>query len=526
MNSSQPQGILDAFVEAHYYSNGICYQHFPRSVSRPSWAPASDRVGLRNEFPVVGNACAVEWCRLLTASGDRVTWIALYRSAVDALSGNRENHAGIGVWLRGPVQLSATDLLKSLDVALKETKLADGKLSPEDDGLLSRFSEWLKTTISPSADFGGGLNHGSGALRQSKIWKIIPSDQALDSVGRHIRALSHSLTVLNEDRYLYAVTSDTQADFEAVPSIEMIDAAFFQDISSHLAKMRREHDINVDRCVRLEARKAELEAQIPIAQEKIASLESDAAALRTTLAAAKQGPKEIMFQTRDQIMVHLAGLERRVDALGDQAAANEIIAKLDRIQSAIGRLEKYQSLPSTPPVFQGNSPVPNYGPAQRMPALPPEQDNRWSNAEKGIVAVFVIVVTAIVAALAWKFWPNSPAVPVDPPLEASAYPYSLSTPEQRTAELEKSRNLVDSYHTLAEKGDVHAQGNLGLAYYNGRGVARDYIQAYKWFSLVSASAAGSEVRNQAIKNRDIVAAKMSRDQIAEAQRLAREWRKK
>lgn len=99
------------------------------------------------------------------------------------------------------------------------------------------------------------------------------------------------------------------------------------------------------------------------------------------------------------------------------------------------------------------------------------------------------------------------------------------TPEQARAELAKRRALAASYHTLAEKGDVHAQGNLGLAYYNGRGVARDYIQAYKWFSLVSASAAGSEVRNQAIKNRDIVAAKMSRDQIAEAQRLASAWRK-
>ena len=432
MNSSQPQGVVDVFVEAHYYSGGICYQHFPRSMPRPAWAPRSDQVGLRNEFPVVGNACAVEWCRLLTASGDKVTWLALYRPAVDAVLGSRENHAGIGVWLRGPVEFSATEVLKSLNVALKATKLGDGKLSPADDNLFSEFLDWLKNTIFPGADFWGGLNHGSGALRQGKLWQIMPSDQVFGNIGRHIGALSHSLTVLNEDRYLYAVTSDTQADFEAVPSVEMIDTALFQDVSSNVAKMRHEHDKNVDRCAQLEASKTELEGQIAIAQKKISSLENDAAALLTTLAAVKQGPKEIMFQTRDQILVHLAGLERRIDALGDRATVNEIFAKLNSIQSTISKLEKHQSLPSTPAVFQGRPSVPTYGPVQRQPALPPEQGVRWFNANKGILVVFVIVAIIIVAALAlaWKFWLSSPqSVALAPsPIFDAAPPLAGSRP--------------------------------------------------------------------------------------------------
>ena len=520
--------MVDAFVEAHYYPDGIEHQHFPRSMPRPLWAPPNDRVGLRNEFPVVGNACAVEWCRLMTASGDMVTWLALYRPAVDARDGNRENHAGIGVWLRGPVEFNATDILKSLKNLLEKTKLADGQLSAEDDDVFLKFIDWLNKKIFLDTDFWGGLNHGSGEVRQSKNWQIKTFDQALDNIGHHIGALSHSFKVLKEDRYLYAITSDTQPDFDALLSVDMTDMAFFKDVTNHVAKVCRERDLNSGRCVELEARETGLKSQIATAHERIASLEGHASVLQTTLAAYKQDPNEIMFQTRDQILLHLTGLERRIDALGDKAAVKEIFAKLDSIQSAISKLEKSQSLPSTPAVFQGRPTVSTYSPVQRQPALPPEQGVRWSNAEKGILVVFVIVVIIIVAALAlaWKFWQNSPAVPVDPPLEASAYPYSLSTPEQRTAELAKSRNLVDSYRTPAETGDVRAQEKLGLAYYQGQGVAQDYVQAYKWFSLVVANAADAETRDNATKNRDIVAAKMQPAQIAEAQRLASEWRKK
>ena len=34
---------------------------------------------------------------------------------------------------------------------------------------------------------------------------------------------------------------------------------------------------------------------------------------------------------------------------------------------------------------------------------------------------------------------------------------------------------------LAERGDASAQNNLGLMYYNGQSVRRDYTEAVKWF---------------------------------------------
>jgi hypothetical protein len=80
---------------------------------------------------------------------------------------------------------------------------------------------------------------------------------------------------------------------------------------------------------------------------------------------------------------------------------------------------------------------------------------------------------------------------------------------------------VKWYRKAADQGLAPAQFNLGLMYDNGQGVPQDYVQAHMWYNL--AAAKGNQT---ARKNRDIVAKKMTPAQIAEAQRLAREWRPK
>ncbi len=74
---------------------------------------------------------------------------------------------------------------------------------------------------------------------------------------------------------------------------------------------------------------------------------------------------------------------------------------------------------------------------------------------------------------------------------------------------------------MARRGNADAQYNLGVMYGNGRGVPKDYVQAHLWYNL--AAAQGTEL---ARKNRDIIAEKMTPAQMAEAQRLARDWRPK
>jgi TPR repeat protein len=74
---------------------------------------------------------------------------------------------------------------------------------------------------------------------------------------------------------------------------------------------------------------------------------------------------------------------------------------------------------------------------------------------------------------------------------------------------------------LADKGDAEAQYNLGFMYAVGQGVRQDFVRAYMWLDLAAAQG-----YPDAISYRDRVAANMTSDQLAEARRLAREWKPK
>ena len=82
------------------------------------------------------------------------------------------------------------------------------------------------------------------------------------------------------------------------------------------------------------------------------------------------------------------------------------------------------------------------------------------------------------------------------------------------------------YRKAADQGHAGAQNNLGVMYRDGQGVKQDYVQAHKWLNLAAARypASESENRDKSVKNRDLIAAKMTPAQIAEAQKLAREWK--
>jgi len=79
-------------------------------------------------------------------------------------------------------------------------------------------------------------------------------------------------------------------------------------------------------------------------------------------------------------------------------------------------------------------------------------------------------------------------------------------------------DALTQYESEAKQGRADALYNLGLAYSTGQGVNVDYVAAHKWFNL--AAMKGSEI---AKSWRAQISREMDSSQIAEAQRLAREW---
>lgn len=114
---------------------------------------------------------------------------------------------------------------------------------------------------------------------------------------------------------------------------------------------------------------------------------------------------------------------------------------------------------------------------------------------------------------------------------------------------------VKWYRLAADQGDDMAQFNLGTMYENGRGVSQNYVEAAKWFlkaanqgnvdaqfNLGRLYGLGDGVPQNVVvghmwlnlsavkgdptasKLRDALARLMTPAQIAEAQKLAREWK--
>jgi hypothetical protein len=79
------------------------------------------------------------------------------------------------------------------------------------------------------------------------------------------------------------------------------------------------------------------------------------------------------------------------------------------------------------------------------------------------------------------------------------------------------------YRKAAEQGNATAQFNLGLMCANGQGVTQDYVEAHMWLNLTAAQFSGEEQKRRA-GARDALAKKMTPQQIAEAERRAREWK--
>jgi len=85
---------------------------------------------------------------------------------------------------------------------------------------------------------------------------------------------------------------------------------------------------------------------------------------------------------------------------------------------------------------------------------------------------------------------------------------------------------MEWWRKAAEQNHDFSMVSLSQMYNFGLGVPQDYVLAHKWINLAAAIRSPGEALTRAIEIRDSLAKKMTPAQIAEAQRLAREWKPK
>ncbi len=77
------------------------------------------------------------------------------------------------------------------------------------------------------------------------------------------------------------------------------------------------------------------------------------------------------------------------------------------------------------------------------------------------------------------------------------------------------------FRLAADQGEALAQTKIAIMYDEGQGVPQNFVQAHKWYNL-----AATNGDKPAAELRDALANQMTPAQIAEAQKLAREWKPK
>ncbi len=90
-------------------------------------------------------------------------------------------------------------------------------------------------------------------------------------------------------------------------------------------------------------------------------------------------------------------------------------------------------------------------------------------------------------------------------------------------DLEKS---VKWFQMAAERGNALGQLSLGVAYANGQGIRENYLLAYMWNELAANQSEDEWAQQQAIRLRLAMFKQLTRAEVAEARRLAREWKPK
>ena len=90
---------------------------------------------------------------------------------------------------------------------------------------------------------------------------------------------------------------------------------------------------------------------------------------------------------------------------------------------------------------------------------------------------------------------------------------------QGDAPPQSSQMALFWFSRAAEQGVVPAFAKLGQMYQEAQGVPPDFVQAYMWLYLAATNGDAPSA-----ERRDILAMNMTYAQIAEAQKLAREWK--
>lgn len=159
-------------LEAHYYSGGLRIRALGTRAERPGWVPdePGNYVGFRDEFAFERDDIVLEFARF-AIGGERLTWIGIFHRSVDTSFGDRKNHAGAGIWLRGQRIVKLHALLHGLrQIAAGVAKENVESVNNDVDVFLGSYLPQYVATDTPLPAQLDGWRHSPTRLAETALF--------------------------------------------------------------------------------------------------------------------------------------------------------------------------------------------------------------------------------------------------------------------------------------------------------------------------------------------------------------------
>lgn len=384
----------DVFVEAHYYDGGLRNKYVSFDGNRPTWAPKYDWVGFRDEVRLREADYAIEIVKF--AKGDSsVSWVAIYTHAPDAKYGDRNNHAGVGLWMRDQFPLKPNILVDGLRKLLEKQKTS----SAEDFESTARkfLVGFVDKCISSYARLAAPLNGLVPATDQaySTANFFVPDDQDAGSSITDLFWRAFFYLPVSEDvsRLLIHVsgaeaspgfTAHQRSDF-TTDLVTQLPAAF-SDQAKLIGVLSGE-------CEELREQQAKLD-------QNIDQLQTDKAGLEAELHASKRQYEDFKrsIEQNDEL--------KRFSVLHDgltaiQGKADEIIRQMPQMQRAIANEVREETRKA---MASRSAPSTNYPRSDRTHASRASTSATSYEYDWLKVGLFAFLVLLVVGLLGWGIY--------------------------------------------------------------------------------------------------------------------------
>lgn len=216
---------MRAFLEAHFYDNGIRHLAFPSSQDRPTWAPASERTGIKNaDLKMKPGVAVIEYSRISVGDAE-ADWLGVFWPSEDQQLGSRGNYAGVGVWSQGYRYSNGDDLVDALGQISSQVAQSRGVPEKLASNILAFMKDFLPRHLDDDATLPEGIVpiKAAGRIAKTKVEALnFPLGEIANLPAEVCKAVADRVSIAN-------LTRDPKEDYSRLLIVVSDDHAKIRD---------------------------------------------------------------------------------------------------------------------------------------------------------------------------------------------------------------------------------------------------------------------------------------------------------